>query len=505
MSTPAPTIVILGGGTAGWIAACLMAKAWPAAAITLIESPEIGIVGVGEGSTPQLAAFFRSLGIADVDWMSRAHATYKAGIVFEGWSDRPGFDHYVHPFAGPVDLHTEPAFHAHALARRQGQDVPAHPDAFFLNSWLVNHARAPLAPDHFPFEQGYGYHFDAHLVGAVLRDHAVGQGVRHLQRRIVKVEVADGAVTQLVAEGGERIAGDLFVDSSGFRSAIAQEALGVPFVSFADNLFNDRAVTIATPRVAPLPCHTRSTALSNGWAWRIPLDHRTGNGYVFSSRYLSADAAETELRAQLGLLDADVPARHLAMKVGRVASSWSGNCLAVGLAQGFIEPLEATALHLVQATVEEFIAAWAGGGFTPKHRDTFNARIARRYDGVRDYIVGHYRLNRRTDTAYWRDNAGHDRLSDSLKVLMTCWFTGGDLVAEVHAQAIADIYAPLSWGCLFAGYGLFPDQPAPPRHPAGLDGIARFLARCGGNYPAHDAVIAPPRTVAVPERIREEA
>lgn len=503
MSEPAPRIVILGGGTAGWMAACLMAKAWPAATITLVESPEIGIVGVGEGSTPQLKALFDGLDIAEADWMPAAHATYKVGIRFEGWSDRPGFEQYVHPFAGPVDLHTEPGFHAHALARRQGQDVPAHPDAFFLNSWLAEHGRAATPPAAFPFEQGYGYHFDAHLVGEVLRAHALGRGVAHLARRVDAVAVApDGEVAHLVLDGGERLAGDLYVDASGFGAVIAQQALGARFLPFGDNLFNDRAVTLATAAVTPTPAHTTATALSHGWAWSIPLTHRTGNGYVYASGYLSPDAAETELRTRLGLLDADTPARHLQMKVGRVETSWTGNCLAIGLAQGFIEPLEATALHLVQATVEGFVAAWRAGGFTPAHRDAFNATIARRYEGVRDYIIAHYRLNRRADTVYWRDNAAHDRLSDSLKMLMTTWFTGGDLVAEVRRQDIAGYYAPLSWGCLFAGYGQFPDRLAPPPRPADLGGIAQFLARCGMNFPAHDAALQSlrePRTRAAVE------
>jgi tryptophan 6-halogenase len=492
--TPAPAITILGGGTAGWMAACLFADAWPAARITVIESPEIGIVGVGEGSTPQLAALLDRLGIAEAAWMPRAHATYKAGIAFRGWSERPGHERYFHPFAGDIDRHTEPAFHANALARRGGRDVPAHPDRFFLNSALARAARAPLPAESFPFRIGYGFHFDAHLVGAVLRDHAVARGVTHLQRRVVEVAVgANGDVAALVLEGGERIAGDLFVDASGFRGAIAQEALQVPFLPFGRNLFNDRAVTIATPPSLDGPAvHTTATALSHGWVWDIPLTTRTGNGYVYASGYCTPDAAETELRAHLGLLDADAPARHLAMKVGRVERSWAANCLAIGLAQGFLEPLEATALHIVQATVEGFIRAWGEGGFTPARRDAFNADVARRYEGVRDYIVCHYRLNRRTDTSYWRDNAANDHLSDDLKAIITAWFTGGDLRATVEERRLAGYYAPMSWGCLFAGYGAFPDDARLRSAPDRVDtpAVERFLARCLVNFPDHRDALA---------------
>lgn len=468
-----------------------MAKAWPSAAITVVESPEIGIVGVGEGSTPQLKALFDGLGIAEADWMPAADATYKVGIEFRGWSDRT--PHYFHPFAGAIDAYTQPAFQIAALARRTGADVEAHPDRFFLNSRMAGERLAPLTPPNFPFAIGYGYHFDAHKVGHVLRAHALARGVTHLARTVSTVEVdTNGDVAALVLDEGETLGADLFVDASGFRSVIAQEALGVRFLPFACNLFNDCAVVMPTPRESRLNAHTISTALSSGWAWDIPLTSRTGNGYVYASAYCSRDEAETELRTHLGLLDSDVTARHLAMKVGRVADSWSANCLAIGLAQGFIEPLEATALHIVQATVEGFIAALADGDFTPRNRDAFNARIARRYEGVRDYIVAHYRLNQRADTAYWRDNAAHNHLSDDLKAIMTAWFTGKDIAALVESRDLGGYYAPMSWEALLAGYGTFPEparlRQVPP--PVDLAGIDAFLDGCLLNFRDHAKTLA---------------
>ena len=481
-------IVVLGGGTAGWMAACLFAHAWPRASVTVIESPDIGIIGVGEGSTPQLRAFFAKLGIAEADWMPKCNATYKAGIEFRGWSGRPGYDRYFHPFASELDVHTQPQFHYNTLARRRGADVPAHPDAFFINTAIARAALAPLPADSFPFDIGYGYHFDAHLVGAFLRTHAVGRGVTHLPRRVVDVAIDEaGSVKHLHTDDGAAIAGDLFVDCSGFHSIIAQKALGVRFLPFAANLYNDAAVVMPTPRnerrIAP---QTVSTALSNGWAWSIPLTNRTGNGYVYSSRYCSSEAAEAELRVHLGLGE-DVAARHLTMKVGRVEHSWFANCLAVGLAQGFIEPLEATALHLVEATVETFIRAYEEGALGNAHRDAFNTRIAHRYEGIRDYIVAHYRLNRRGDTCYWRDNAAHDHLSDNLKAIMTAWFTGGDVPALIVERDLAGYYAPASWECLFAGYGTFPDdaQLKPARDQVDLPRLTNFIERCLLNFGDH--------------------
>ena len=183
------------------------------------------------------------------------------------------------------------------------------------------------------------------------------------------------------------------------------------------------------------------------------------------------------------------------MKVGRVENSWAGNCLAVGLSQGFIEPLEATALHIVQATVDGFIQAYEAGGFTAANRDAFNAAINARYEGIRDYIVCHYRVNRRTDTQYWRDAAAHDHLSDSLKSIMTCWFTGGDLEAEIARQDIAKYYAPISWHCLLAGYGNFPDEaairpPAPGAARHDMAAIDDFVARCALNFRPHARLLA---------------
>lgn len=490
-------IVILGGGTAGWMAANLFAARWPdRAEVTVVESEEIGIVGVGEGSTPQLKHFFDRLGIAEADWMPRCNATYKVGIGFRGWSERPGFEHYFHPFASQLDVHTAPAFFFNARARRQRHDVWSHPDRFFVPARLAAERLGPHPAESFPFEIGYGYHFDAQLIGACLRGHAADRGVTRLERRVVKVGIGEGGdVTHLVAQGGERIEGDLFIDSSGFRSVIAQQALGVPFLPFEKNLFNDSAVVMPTPVDRDgTDSSTTSIALRHGWAWRIPLRNRIGNGYVYSSRYCSPAEAEAELRDHLGIGEDDPPARHLKMKVGRVENSWSANCLAVGLSQGFIEPLEATALHIVQATVEGFIQAFEEGGFTPANRDAFNRTINARYEGIRDYIVCHYRVNRRSDTDYWRDNATHQNLSDSLKSIITCWFTGGDLEAEILRQDVGKYYAPISWHCLLAGYGNFPDDAAmrPPTPTAArhdMVAIDEFVRRCALNFPDHRGLL----------------
>ena len=490
---------MLGGGSAGWISACLLYDAWGqrGGSVTLVESPDIGIIGVGEGSTPQLKAFFDQLGIAEAEWMPSCDATYKFGIRFAGWSERPGYESYFHPFPGPVDLHSEPHFTHNCSLARRGIDVPAHPDAWFLAQYLASARRSPEPADSFPFAPSYGYHFDAYKLGAFLREWATGRGVAHLERRVVDIALdTDGDVEALIDENGQRIEGDLFVDCSGFGSVIAQQRLGVAFHSFDDNLFNDRAVVMPSAHEGSITPQTESIAMRAGWRWSIPLTTRIGNGYVYSSRYLDERQAEAELRAAIGLEGSEQAARHLRMKVGRIAESWHRNCLTAGLAQGFIEPLEATALHIVIATAQEFIAAYEAGGFSAQHRDAFNASIGRRYDGIRDYIVAHYRLNQRSDTDYWRDNASNDRLSDGLKAMMTAWFRQEDMTAaNDRAYGGKRYYPSMSWHCLFAGYGTFPPAEKMQAPPADLrtgdaEGVAGMLEACLKNFAPYQPIPA---------------
>lgn len=491
MAPPPRSVIILGGGTAGWMTAHLLHRRWAeqGTSITLIESPAIGIIGVGEGSTPQLKAFFDEIGVAEREWMPRCNATYKAGIEFSGWSDRPGFERYFHPFPTDIDGFTQGKFFRSTRARRSGQDVPAHPDPFFLPTRIAREALAPLAPPNFPFFVSYGYHFDAHLIGAFLAELGAKRGIEHVDAKIASIElVEDGDVKALVADDGRRFEAEFFVDASGFRAAIIEGALQEPHRTFAANLFNDRAV-VAPTKHGPGPIHacTRSIAKSAGWIWHIPLTNRMGNGYVYSSRYIDEEDAAAELLAELGL-PPDSEVRHLKMKCGRIERSWVRNCLVVGLAQGFLEPLEATALHIVLATVNAFLDGWE-----LDKRDAFNALIARRYEGIRDYLVCHYRVAQRSDTDYWRDATSMDALSDSLKSVITAWFTAADLEEEVMRQQIQHYYAPQSWHCMLAGYGNFPDQARlrPPEGPSvDMAEIERFISGCAMNFRTHAEALA---------------
>lgn len=491
-------VIVVGGGTAGWMAASLLKRRCGAAlSVAVLESPEIGIVGVGEGSTPQLKLFFDTLGVRESEWMPRCNATYKTAIECVGWSTRPGAARYYHPFRTDLDDRSAPAFYFNTLMRRRGFAVDAHPDGFFIDAALAQQCLAPLPPENFPFRAYYGYHFDAYLIGAFLRDHATARGVEHIGGTVAHVARNEaGALTTLTLQDGRRLDADFYIDCTGFRSLLLQQTLGVRFLPFAENLYNDAAVAMPTPHApGPIAPQTTATALSCGWAWKIPLTNRVGNGYVYSSRYLDRDAAEKELRAHLGIGEADVPVRHLSMRVGRVEAPWTQNCLAVGLSQGFIEPLEATALHLVQETLERFIEAWAGNGYRADRRAAFNAEINGRFEGVRDYIVCRYKASHRSDTAYWRDASGHDRLSDSLAQLLQCWLSGGDLTTEVERQGIGRYFGAMSWHCLLAGYGLYPDPaalkaPGPREQPFEVAKIRDFIRRCTLNFRPHEEVLA---------------
>lgn len=488
-------IVILGGGTAGWMAANLMAKSWQdqPIEIALVESPDIGIIGVGEGSTPQFKGFMDFMGISEAQWMPACNATYKNGIRFIDWSTRPGFSSYFHPFPSQPDDYSAPAFFHNSFVRRKAIDVAGHPDPFFLTTYLAEQAKAPIAAHHFPFEINYGYHFDAGKLGLFLAQTARDLGVEHIQANVSDVRKhTNGDIAALVCEQGTEITGDVFIDCSGFRSLLMQQHLDVGFESFANNLFNDAAVVLPTEQGDVISSETQSIARKFGWSWHIPLTNRIGNGYVYSRRYCDPDKAETELRTALGLLDSDVEARHLTMKVGQVKKHWHKNCLAIGLSQGFIEPLEATALHIVQETVQSFIECYQDGEFTDKLKTRHNQSLDARYQAIRDYIVAHYRVNSRADTQYWRDNANNNQLSRSLYDVLQTWVSGKNLSDELHRQDIDKYYPSVSWHCLLAGYGIYPEQSQliagnEAANKYDLSQVQDYIARCGLNFEDHRA------------------
>lgn len=489
-------ILIIGGGTAGWMAANLLATKWHETEICLVESKDIGIIGVGEGSTPHLKLFFDAINVSDSQWMPRCNATYKNGITFDGWSAIPGFESYFHPFAAQTDdVFTVPLFFKNIHARMQGYAVDAHPDKYFLETYLASNKLGPLPAESFPFGVAYGYHFDSALLGLFLAEHGKSLGVAKIEGKVIDVTTNnDDSLSAVRLNDGQVLEAEFFVDCSGFSSLLMQKTLKVNYKSFKDTLFNDSAVVMPSEISSELPVETKATALSNGWAWQIPLRNRFGNGYVYSSNYIDSNHAETELRQHLGLLDSDVDARHLTMKVGRVEKHWYKNCLAVGLSQGFIEPLEATAIALSFNTIAQFMQYFQQGKFTNQYEDAFNQDINGRFDGISDYVVCHYKANQRKDSQYWLDNAANNNISETLSRILHLWHNRQNFAADMLKYKLIGSYQPKSWACLLAGYGVFPPKNRDPSldysiHQQEIAVLSDFIRRCGLNFRKHSELL----------------
>lgn len=501
-------LLILGGGTAGWMAANMLSHYLPACResspnqegwqITLVESPQIGIIGVGEGSTPQLKKFFDLLGIQESEWMPACHATFKNGISFEGWSEHKATNRYFHPFPSPFDRQTASAFLYHCQMRLRGMDVAVNPNDFFLSAKLaqLNLSPKPLVgKPQIPLN--YAYHFDSAKLGAFLCKRAIDSGIVHIEGKMQRaIQEQDKTIRAIQLASGETIDADLFIDATGFNSLLLQGVLEEPFDSFESNLFNNRAVAIPSAKQEIIASETKATALSAGWAWQIPLTNRTGNGYVYSDQYLSAEQAEEELRRHInsdikaGGSESQSEAKHLNMKVGQVQHHWHKNVVAVGLSQGFIEPLEATALHLVQETIQKLAASLTDPAFDSEQeriKRKFNEEIKRRFNGVRDYIVCHYKMNTRTDSQYWIDNRENNNISTQLADVIETWRSKKEITAVLEQHQMNHYYPVISWYCLLAGYDSFAPATSPNKLPSStMKQLARYIVQNTAHFAPHN-------------------
>ena len=461
---PANKMLILGGGTAGWMTANVLKHQLKNLNIdiTLVESPNIGSIGVGEGSTPHLKRFFDLLGISETEWMPACHATFKNGISFINWTEHLPENRYFHPFPSIIDRQTASAFLNNCMARHQGKSVNINPDNYFLAYYLSEAGLSPKTQANKPIiPMNYAYHFDATLVGKFLNDIGVKMGVNHVQGEYVKTHFTPnntGEICAIELKDGRILEADFFIDASGFSSHLLQQSLKIEFESFTNNLFNDSAIAMQTKVCDILPPETKATALKHGWAWHIPLTNRTGNGYVFSSKHTSFENAEQELREHIGAESEHAKARHIKMKVGQVKQAWHKNVMAIGLAQGFIEPLEATALHLVMETLGLFLHGFKNGKYDDRDITQFNLGISERYQGIRDYIVCHYKVNSRSDTAYWRECSAMSNISDNLQAVLSAWQAGKDITPILNERKMTHYYPAMSWYCLLAGYGYFANE-----------------------------------------------
>ncbi len=458
MNNKPKSILIVGGGTAGWLAANKFVHEWPECQITLVESETIGTIGVGEGSTPYLKQFFKEIGVAEQIWMPACTATYKLGIQFANWTSGAVKDQYFHPFFSVLDKPSAELFFYNCGLKRRGLEAPAHPDDYFVTPFMVQRQALPCDIKQKGIDIDYGYHFDATKLGIFLKDLAISKGVKHVIDDVNEVYThADGDIASVGTQVNGNMTAELYVDCTGFHAKLIEKTLNESYISYANELFNDSAVALQIPhepRKAYLP-QTGSEALSNGWMWDIPLTARTGRGYVYSSKFIDSDAAEKELRERCNLLDSSISARHIKMRVGRLHHHLTKNCLAVGMSQGFIEPLEATALMLTQYTVSHFIQETNSNSL--KYQ-SFNDEINRMFDGVRDYIVAHYKLNNRSDSEYWRANRNNANTPQVLKEILDAWKSGKD-VEHVLTEHRSDlVYLRPSWYAILSGMNVFPSE-----------------------------------------------
>lgn len=414
-------VLIVGGGSAGWITAAYMDAVLNGSTkkiidITVLESPDIGRIGVGEATVPSVRDTMRTIGVPEQDFMRAADATFKQAIKFVNWLD--GNDSYYHPFD------RRPAGRLDRAGLRWLSSDRSTPFAATVSPqpWMCEDGFGPKLMDSPDYEApvSYAYHMDAERTADFLCDLATKRGVNHVQDLMVEAEMhEDGRIAAVKTQTGKRLEADLFIDCTGFRALLIEGALGVPHVDYSQWLLCDRAVAMRVPFETYYPGtrkpYTLSTAVSNGWIWDIGLANRRGVGYVYSSAFIDDDAAEAELRAYEGGHADDVQARTLKFKVGRREQFWAKNCVSIGLASGFIEPLESTGLFLVElaaATICEYFPMTDNmSGLANK----FNLVMQRRYEETLDFIVLHYCLTRRNDTDFWREVQKSDRITDSLK------------------------------------------------------------------------------------------
>jgi tryptophan halogenase len=469
-------IAILGGGTAGWMCAAALRRQLAAQdySITLVESDEIGTVGVGEATLPSIKGFNDMLGIDEADFMRRTRATFKLGIEFCGWA-RAG-DRYVHPFGAFGEPWAGVEFQHHWLrAQLAGrQCAPLQEYSFSVVAALSNVFEPPEADSKsIRSTYSYAYHLDAGLYAAFLRSWAVERGVRRIEGRVgeVRRHPETGYLTELILTSDARIEADLFIDCSGFRAVLLGGSLGVRWQDWTHWLPCDRALAVATPRTEPLLPYTRATARPAGWSWRIPLQHRTGNGYVFSSRFIGEDEAAASLLASLQAPAMSEP-RLLRFSAGRREVAWSGNCVALGLASGFLEPLESTSIYLMQAAIIDLLHLMPdrrAGGIDPRLVAEFNRLSEWQYERIRDFLVLHYTANRRFGEPLWDCLRSMD-LPESLRHKLELFRSRAALPTYEYGLFSRD-----SWLAVLAGQGIVPNGYDRLAEGLPLDGLEKQL------------------------------
>jgi tryptophan 7-halogenase len=469
-------ILIVGGGSSGWMTASYLTKALQGKVkITLIESETIKTIGVGEATIPNLQrVFFDFLGIPEAEWMKQVNGSFKVGIKFINWDKAPApkkkDSYFYHIFGGVPICEGIPLqqYWLHKYLKGEATDGMHH--SCYSEAKLLDQNLSPR------FRNGkqamfYAWHFDAQLLASYLKDWSTERGVTRIIDDVVDVALdSDGNIQSVATKTGQQYNADLFIDCSGFRSLLLGKALNEPFIDMSDYLLCDSAVATAIPhsnnQVEPF---TSAIAMKHGWTWKTPMRGRFGSGYVFSSKFCSRDEATREFQ-QLWNLDDNQPLRQIKFRVGRSQRSWVKNCVGIGLSSCFLEPLESTGLYFIYAALYQLVKNWPSKVCEPQLRDKFNAEIDYMFDDCRDFVQMHYFTTSREDTPFWQANKYDLTISDSIKEKIEL-YKAGKSVGAVISDA-TDYYSTFdyefrhfwpnaSYYCVLAGMGIYPNQVPP--------------------------------------------
>jgi tryptophan halogenase len=484
------SVVIVGGGTAGWMAAAALARFCPRGTpIRLVESDAIGTVGVGEATIPQLRLFNASLGIDEDRFVRETGGTFKLGIRFDGWSGTGSS--YTHAFGtigrplGLVPFHHYWLRHRQAGGRSSLWDHSASARAAKDNRFERDLGRPEL-----PSGIAWAFHFDAGLYAAFLRRHAESAGVVRHEGKVVAVDRSEnGDIAGITLDDGRRITGDLFVDCSGFRGLLIEEALGAGYDDWSRFLPCDRALAVPSTATRPFTPFTRATAREAGWQWRIPLQHRTGNGLVYSSAHLSDDRAAELLLANLDAAPLGDP-RPLRFTTGKRRQAWVGNCVALGLAAGFMEPLESTSIHLIQSGIARLLEYWPGDRIAPTDVAEYNRRTDAEWLAIRDLLILHYHANDRPEP-FWRERR-EAAIPDTLAARLALFRANGRISPDQDS-----LFTDVGWLQVMIGQRITPTGHHALAGTLSSAELADFLslasrhaAAVAQRMPAHDAFLA---------------